>query len=258
MHGRAAVGDREGQDRSEIGVRIGEQVFGKQFNGLRTGPLGDPDRDHFRAERQYVAAFEAERHFIAVIGPDFSRQIRMVREDIFSVDRFPLPRLGVHAVNADAVSDAGKRISCKVKVRHRRNDEPFRRLGHVGKGPPGYRKEFRMGDAFHGFPDQFLFVGDGPVVFSQFVFISLRCCTGHGDEFADKLFADIRGYGDGFGSQVFKVKHPDAVVSQQLRECVMLRPGLMQERDIVKQQLRHGPGTEMFQFPARTVQHDGF
>ena len=180
----------------------------------------------------------------------------MVLEDEFSEQGFPVPGHRVHPVEGYPGADGGEGVPGEIQVGHGVDEEGIvvGPEAEVIRQLPGFEAPYvALADPGHHGVHQLPPLHGGEIVpqdLPNSVVLQARLVQ----ELLRQLLAELQG-GDGFLHQVPEVHHLRPVVPQALGEGVVLRLGHLQVRDVVKQQplqiFRH----QVFQLPARTVEH---
>ena len=90
---------------------------------------------------------------------NISRIIRMVLEDVISINGLTISGYGVHSVDNRTVSYRSKRITCEVQVRHRINEKMRCRCNAIYQEIGMNLAKLFKGNSGHGFQNQFLLIG---------------------------------------------------------------------------------------------------
>ena len=138
------------------------------------------------------------------------------------------------------MADGTERITCKIQVRHRINDQLLRNGSQIDQRMVSFSAIalFQV-DTFHRLEDQIFALK----IFGQICVQLLLPFFGVDSAFFkplhQELFLEFRMELQHLGHQIFQIDDLDAVVAQQLRKCIMLFLSNLQERDVVEQQPLH-------------------
>ena len=91
MHVRADAGDIQGQDGLHLTCTVLKQVLGQKFNCLRRGPLGDSHGQDPIAQVQDISSLNGKRILPLIIKWRPPPVIRMMLQDVLTVNGFPSP-----------------------------------------------------------------------------------------------------------------------------------------------------------------------
>ncbi len=94
----------------------------------------------------------------------------MIAEDIVCINRFAISGREAHPMQEDAVSYRRKRISRKVEIRHRINDQTVRRCDHILQRVGRIiGSQFLERDSFHGLENKVLAMEIGNHIIVKFL-----------------------------------------------------------------------------------------
>ena len=226
------------------------------IDGVGLGALGDADGQHVLVDVQDVAALDVEGVVAIVVGRR-AGEVRMILEDVVTVDGLAVARHRVHAVDGHAVADHRERVAGEVQVRHRGAHELAAIGHHVDEQVRVLLRQLLQVDAGHGLHDHVLgarvigvdVVGDDVVVH---VGADARLVDPLIEELAAQLGLGVQD----LGHEVLQVHDLDTLAAKDLREGVMLLLGHGEERDVVEQELLKRIGGEVQQLVAGAVKDD--
>ena len=254
MHEGAAGGDVEGQNGTDLGLGILEQVAGSSLNGVGRGTLRDTDGQGVSGQVQHVAALDVGVEITVIVTGDEALEIGMIFEDVIRIDGLTAAGGETHLVQEHAGAHGSEGIAGEVQVGHGIHDQVISGGDHILQGVSGNLvAHLLQGDAFHGLLDQGLALEVAAQVVVQLVlpFLGLDVALRQPliQEGLDQFGMQLQDV----GHQVLEVNNLGAVVTQDLRKRVMLLLSNFQEGNIIKQQLWETVRGQVQKFFARAV-----
>ena len=157
-------------------------------------------------------------------------------------------------VQADAPANAGKGVPGEIQVGDRRHQESHAGMYQAGQPSLLIGEHILIRHALHGLEHQAQRVLNVQQIPLQICPVAHGGAAGPPDGLGHKLTPQDLVAGQHLSRQVLQVYHLGSVVPQDLGKAVVLALCAIQIRDIVKQQLPHGIGTQMLQLPAGPLQ----
>ena len=257
MHKGPAARNIHGQHTADGAVLVHENIPRQTLHRLRHGPLGNTDGDRVRAQVHDVAALQREGLLGGVIEGHLPGKIGMIVQDIITVDRFSIARHGIHMMQGNAVSDAGKGVARKIEVGDRLQNEVRAVAAQRGKAAAKVLRQLVKADADHGLEHQLAVVRDAQQQLGQSLAVAVSHAAAAVNKVVHKLTAQGAAAGNGLCHQLRKIQNLYTALAQNVRKTVVLRLCSAQIRDVVEQQARHGIGGELFQLASGPVQQHG-
>ena len=178
----------------------------------------------------------------------------MIFEDVIRIDGLTAASGETHLVQEHAGAHGSKGIAGEVQVGHGIDDQVISGGNHILQGVCGNLvAHLLQGDAFHGLFDQGLALEVAAQIVVQLVLPLLGLDVALRQPLIQEGLDQLGMQLQDVGHQVLKVNNLGAVVTQDLRERVMLLLGNFQEGNIIKQQLRKTVRGQVQKFFARAV-----